>query len=169
MEHVHLLNPLWVLSFFDVWSLKLLWMHTILVHVHFQKMVMGWSKFEGWGLRSSSARFCLTQSQSHPAWWGKFSYPIPTPWDPANPHPPRKILLLVNLPTTITIFLIKPVSLIKIYLKLQINLSHQIKLIFSKNWIILLKRLTKYLTKNKKQKTKQNKKFIIQNQWFNSI
>ena len=167
MEHVHLLNPLWVLSFFDVWSLKLLWMHTILVHVHFQKMVMEWSKFEGWGLRSNPTRFCLTQSQPHPAWWGNFFYPIPTPWDPANPRPPRKILLLVNLPTTITIFLIKPVSLIKIYLKLQINLSHQIKLIFSKNWIILLKRLTKL--SHKKQKTKQNKKFIIQNQWFNSI
>ena len=55
-----------------------------------------------------------------------------------SPTPPYKTLLLVNLPTTIIIVLIKHVLLIKIYLKIQINLSHQIKLIFSKNWIIFV-------------------------------
>ena len=66
--------------------------------------------------------------------------------------PPCNTLLLINFPTTITIFfLIKHISLIKIYLKLQINLSQQIKLIFSKNWLILSKCLTKqYHSKNKK-------------------
>ena len=47
-----------------------------------------------------------------------------------------KFYFLLIFPTTSTIFLMKPISLIKIYLKLQLNLSHQIKLIFRKNWII---------------------------------
>ena len=79
-----------------------------------------------------------------------------------NPVPLRKTLLLVNFPIIFTIFLINYVSLIKIYLKLQINLSHQIKLFFSKNWIILLKCLTW-------QYHNRNKNLIIPNQWFNSI
>ena len=53
----------------------------------------------------------------------------------APPHPIKLYFLLI-FPTTSTIFLMKPISLIKIYLKLQLNLSHQIKLIFRKNWII---------------------------------
>ena len=74
------------------------------------------------------------------------SLPPPVPHDGENfltpspplealrsPAPPRKTLPFVDLPTTITFFfLIKHISLTKIYLKLQINLSHQIKLIFSK-------------------------------------
>ena len=69
------------------------------------------------------------------------SFPsLGTPW---SPIPSYKTLFLINLLTIITIFFfIKPISLIKIYLKLQINLSYQIKLNFSKNWIILLKCLT---------------------------
>ena len=67
--------------------------------------------------------------------------PLGTPW---SPIPSYKTLFLINLLTSITIFFfIKPISLIKIYLKLQINLSYQIKLNFSKNWIILLKCLTR--------------------------
>ena len=37
-------------------------------------------------------------------------------------------------------------------MKLKIDLSHQIKLFFSKNWIILLKCLTKLYHKKKKKK-----------------
>ena len=55
------------------------------------------------------------------------SYHIPT-----QPCMMGKILL-ANLPQLLQLFLINPVLLIKIYLKLQINLSHQLKLIFSKN------------------------------------
>ena len=79
------------------------------------------------------------------------SYSIPTPscmtGNTFSPHPrplgPHealshsvKLYFLLIYPTTSTIFLMKLVSLIKIYLKLQLNLSHQIKSIFRKNWII---------------------------------
>ena len=43
-----------------------------------------------------------------------------------------KLYFLLICPTISTIFLMKPISLIKIYLKLQLNLSHQIKSIFWK-------------------------------------
>ena len=43
-----------------------------------------------------------------------------------------KLYFLLIYPITSTIFLMKPISLIKIYLKLQLNLSHQIKSIFTK-------------------------------------
>ena len=52
---------------------------------------------------------------------------------PRSPVPPRKTYFLLICSQLLQLFLIKPVLLIKIYLKLQINLSHQIKLIFSKN------------------------------------
>ena len=56
---------------------------------------------------------------------------------PLAPHktPPHlvKLYFLLICPQLLQLFLIKPVSLIKIYLKLQINLSYQIKLIFSEN------------------------------------
>ena len=57
----------------------------------------------------------------------------PCPLGPreAPPHPIKLYFLLI-FPTTSTIFLMKPISLIKIYLKLQLNLSHQIKSIFRK-------------------------------------
>ena len=74
------------------------------------------------------------------------SYPISTPHDeenflaswgplgaPQSSTPPHKTLLLVNLPTTIAIVFNKTCFVNKNYLKLKINLSHQIKLIFSKN------------------------------------
>ena len=41
-----------------------------------------------------------------------------------------KLYFLLICPTTSTIFLMKSISLIKIYLKLQLNLFHQIKSIF---------------------------------------
>ena len=101
---------------------------------------------------------------SPPAWQGKFSYPILVLWGPAKPHPApsHKTLLFVNLPTITTIVFNKTCFVNKNNLKLQINLSHQIKLIFSKNWIILLKCLTR-------QYHNKNKNRIIKNQWFNSI
>ena len=43
-----------------------------------------------------------------------------------------KLYFLLICLQLLQLFLIKPNSVIKIYLKLQINLSHQIKLIFSK-------------------------------------
>ena len=79
------------------------------------------------------------------------SYPILTPPHMTrktfSPHPrplgshkapPNsvKLYFLLIFPTISIIFLMKPILLIKIYLKLQLNLSHQIKSIFRKNRII---------------------------------
>ena len=50
-----------------------------------------------------------------------------------NPSHPIKLYFLLICPQKLQLFLIKPILLIKIYLKLQIHLSHQIKQIFSKN------------------------------------
>ena len=55
---------------------------------------------------------------------------------PGAPLHPIKFYFLLICPTTSTIFLMKPILLINIYLKLQLNVSHQIKSIFRKNWII---------------------------------
>ena len=55
---------------------------------------------------------------------------------------PVKLYLLLICPQLLHFFLIKPISLIKIYLKLHINLFHQIKLIFSKKWIIFWRKCT---------------------------
>ena len=55
---------------------------------------------------------------------------------PRAPLHPIKFYFLLICPTTSTIFLMKPILLINIYLKLQLNVSHQIKSIFRKNWII---------------------------------
>ena len=67
---------------------------------------------------------------SHPAplrMTGKTFSPHPHPLGPrkAPPHPIKLYFLLICLTISI-IFLMKPISLIKIYLKLQLNLSHQI-------------------------------------------
>ena len=69
-----------------------------------------------------------------PRMTGNTFSPHPRPLGPheAPPHPVKLYFLLI-CPTTSTIFLMKPISLIKIYLKLQLNLSHQIKSIFRKN------------------------------------
>ena len=85
------------------------------------------------------------------AWRKKFRAPILA--CPLGPHkaPPHsvKFYFLLICPT-ITTILIKHVSLIKIYLKLQLHLSHKINLIFSKNWIILSKCLTRQYHNKKK-------------------
>ena len=88
-------------------------------------MAMGRGGAEGWGLRPRPALPCMT---------GKTFSPHPHPLGPreAPPHPVKLYFLLI-CPTISTIFLMKPISLIKIYLKLQLNLSYQIKSIFRKN------------------------------------
>ena len=80
---------------------------------------------------------CIILSYSIPALpriTGKNFSSHPCPLGPREtpPHPVKLYFLLI-CPTTNTIFLMKPISLIKIYLKLQLNLSHQIKSIFRKN------------------------------------
>ena len=62
-----------------------------------------------------------------------FVLPHPRPLGPrkALSHPVKLYFLLICL-TISTIFLMKPISLIKIYLKLQLNSSHRIKSIFKK-------------------------------------
>ena len=62
-----------------------------------------------------------------------FLTPSPPLGAPRSLALPRKTLLFVNLPYNQYNFLMKPISLIKIYLKLQLNLSHQIKSIFRKH------------------------------------
>ena len=94
------------------------------------------------------------------------SIPCPTPHDEKNflPHPrplgPRetpphivKLYFLLIYPTISTIFLMKPISLLKIYLKLQLNLSHQIKSIFRKK---KLNNISKYLTRQSHKKKKKS-------------
>ena len=72
-----------------------------------------------------------------PRMTGKILLPHPRPSPPIralqSPASPRKIYFLLICLTTSKFFLMKPISLIKIYLKLQLNLSHQIKSIFRKN------------------------------------
>ena len=64
---------------------------------------------------------------------GKTFPPHPYPLGPyETPLHLIKLYFLLIYPITSTIFLMKPISLIKIYLKLQLNLSNQIKSIFKK-------------------------------------
>ena len=59
--------------------------------------------------------------------------PHPYPLEPREiPLHPVKLYFLLICLTTSTTFLMKPISLIKIYLKLQLNLYYQIKSIFRK-------------------------------------
>ena len=98
-----------------------------------------------------------------PRMMGKIFLLYPCPLSPYKTLPYLvKLYFLSIYPQLLQLFLIKPVLLIKIYLKLQIILFHQIKLIFSKNWIILLKCLIR-------QYHNKNKNLITQNHLFNSI
>ena len=102
-----------------------------------------------WKERESRLRstwfFCLALFPPRLAYWREnFLIPFLSLGAPWSPDSSRKTLLFVNLPCNYyNFFLINYVSLMKIYLKLQLNLSHQIKLFFSKNWIILSKCLTR--------------------------
>ena len=83
-------------------------------------MAMGRGRVEGWDLR--------------PRMMGKTFSPHPHPLGPHESQPYLvKLYFMLICPTTSIIFLMKPILLIKIYLKLQLNLSHQIKSIFRKN------------------------------------
>ena len=83
-------------------------------------MAMGRCESEGWGLRPRLA--------SHDG----ENFLASSPTLRAPPHL-VKIYFLLICPIASTIFLMKPISLKKIYLKLQFNLSHKIKSIFRKN------------------------------------
>ena len=83
-------------------------------------MAMGQCESEGWGLHPRPA--------SHDG----ENFLASSPTLRALPHLVKFYFLLI-CPTTSTIFLMKPISLIKIYLKLQLNLSHKIKSNFRKN------------------------------------
>ena len=96
-------------------------------------MTMGRGGFEGWGLCPRPAWFCLIHPRSALHDRENFLAPSLLLGALRSPASPHKTLLFVNLPTTTAIVFNKPIALIKIYLKLKINLSHQIKLIFSKN------------------------------------
>ena len=103
---------------------------------------MGRGGVEGWGLPPRPAWFYLAPSP--PRMTGNTFSPHPRPVGPheAPPHPVKLYFLLICL-TTSTIFLMKHISLIKIYLILQLNLSHQIKSIFRKK----LNNISKCLTR----------------------
>ena len=113
----------------------------------------GRDKAEGWGLRPCLTWFCLAPSLPYPAlphMMGNTFSPHPHLLGPRETllHPVKLNFLLI-CPTTNTIFLMKPISLIKIYLKLQLNLSHQIKSIFRKKLNNISKCLTRQLLKKK--------------------
>ena len=97
---------------------------------------VGRGEAEGWDLRPPPPWFCLTPSPPRPTSHDGKNFLTPS-LPPLRPHkvPPYtvKLYFLLICPTISTIFLMKPISLIKIYLKLQLNLSHQIKSIFRKN------------------------------------
>ena len=126
-------------------------------------MAMGQGGSERWDLCLRLAWFFFIPSLPPPYMTVKIFLLHPRPLESYEtpPHPVKLNFLLI-CPQLLHLFLIKPISLIKIYLKLKINLSYQIKLIFSKNWIILLMCLII-------QYHNKNKNLIIQNQWFNSI
>ena len=113
------------------------------------------------GYYRGCCRWKEKQSPSHLARDGYLSPPFVLPHSRflgfcEDPSHPAKLYFLLICPQLLQLFLIKLVLLIKIYLKLQINLFHQIKLIYSKNWIILFKCLTR-------QYPNKNKNLIIQN------
>ena len=98
-------------------------------------MTIGRSGAKGRGLRARPIWFfCLAPFLPHLYDKGNFLtpfLPLRGPHEASTHH--VKLYFLLICPTTITIFLIKYVSLMKIYLKLKLNLSNQIKLFFSKN------------------------------------
>ena len=95
-----------------------------------------------------------------PCMTGKFFLPHPCPFGArkASPHPVKLYFLLI-CPQLLQLFLIKPISLVKIYLKLQITITHQIKLIFSKTLYNIIKVLNK-TTLQQKQKSHNIKSMI---------
>ena len=131
---------------------------------HFSSSIMDWAEGPYFLLnRLRSMALIIYPIPISPYMTKKIFLPYPYSLGPceALPHSVKLNFLLICL-QLLQLFLIKPVLIIKIYLKLQINLFYLIKLIFSKNWIILLKCLTR-------QYHNKNKNLKIQNQRFNSI
>ena len=92
-------------------------------------MAMGQGEFEG----CAPHGFVLLHSRFAPHDGKNFLAPSP-PLGAYEALPQLvKLYFLLIYQQLLQLFLIKAVSLINIYLKLQINLSYQIKLIFSKN------------------------------------
>ena len=118
----------------------------------------------GWGQRmefSPLSRIVLScPILAFPRMTGKIFFPHRYPLGPLETPPYLvKLYFLLICPQLLQFFLIELISLIKINLKLQINLSNQIKLFFSKNWIILSNCSTRQYHKKKKKKN-----LIVQNQ-----
>ena len=105
-----------------------------------------------WGRRmGSSSPFRMVLSCPIPA-QPRMIVTQPRPLGPYEaPSHPVKLYFLLIFPTTSTIFLMKHISLIKIYLILQLNLSHKIKSIFRKKLNNISKCLTRQSQKKKKK------------------
>ena len=107
---------------------------------HKYGLAIGWGEAKGWVLHPylyprppCIVLSCLVSTPL--CILGKIVSPHPYPLElrEAPSHPVKYYFLLI-WPQLLQIFLIKHVLFIKIYLKLRINLFHQIILIFSKNW-----------------------------------
>ena len=113
----------------------------------FEPQILGTAMGRGQRIGSlSPSRMVLSYPiPALPRMTGKTFSPHPRPLGPreASPHPVKLYFLLI-FPTTRTIFLMEPISLIKIYLKLQLNLFYQIKSIFRKK---KLNNISKCLTR----------------------
>ena len=99
-------------------------------------MAMGRGGAKRWGLCPRLYGFVLPHPHPVPNDGENFLTPSPPLGASRSPASPVKLYFLLICPTTSIIFLMKPISMIKIYLKLQLNLSNQIKSIFRKNCII---------------------------------
>ena len=88
------------------------------------RMAIEWGRAKGWGLCLCLVELsCLIFTLSY--MMRKIFLSRPHPLGLRKPPSyPVKLYFLLICPTTITIFLIKHISLIKIYLKLQLNLSY---------------------------------------------
>ena len=84
-------------------------------------MAVGWGEAEGWVFVPAPHGFVLPIS-APPRMMGKTFSPHPHPLGPHETLPyPIKLYFLLICPTANKIFLMKNISLIKIYLKLQLN------------------------------------------------
>ena len=128
---------------------------------------MGWGEVEGWSLHPAPHGFILPHPCLAPPRMTKKTFsPHPYPVGPREALPlPIKLYFLLICPTISTNFLIKPISLIKIYLKLQLNLSHQIKSIFRKKKILnnISKCLTRQSPKEKNPHSIIHNKIKVEN------
>ena len=103
-------------------------------------LAIGWGEAKGWVLHPylcpSPTLYSFVLPRLHPTLHAGKNFLAPSLPLGASRNPSHlvKYYFLLIWPQLLQIFLIKHVLFIKIYLKLQINLFHQIILIFSKNW-----------------------------------